>query len=83
MPQDDAEKIKHCSITLASPPVATHCVNVIILSSVLETVIVAPPLCSVNAPLGISLVFHQWNLDITTRVMTFDMLSSEFLYRFS
>ena len=34
---------------------------------------------SVNAPVGISSVFHQCNLGITTYVMMFDMPSSEFL----
>jgi len=33
---------------------------------------------SVNAPLGISSVFHQCNLGITTRVMTFETPSSKF-----
>ena len=45
---------------------------------VLETGVVAPPLCSVNAPLGSPWVFRRWNLGITTRVMMFIMLSSDF-----
>jgi len=74
MPQYDAEKIKHLSITLASLPVTTH-------TCMFQTGIVAPPLCS--APLGILSVFHQWNLGITTHVMMFKMPSSEFLRHFS
>jgi len=57
----------------------SDCVNVIMLSRVLETGVVALLLCSVNAPLGISLVFHQWNLGITTRVMMFKVPSSKSL----
>jgi len=45
---------------------AARGVNVIMLSCVLETSAVVPQLCSVNAPLIISSVLHQWNLGIIT-----------------
>jgi len=67
---------------MAYSSIAARSVNAIMLSCVLETGVVAPSLCSVNAPLGISSVFHQCNLSITTRVMMFEMPSSEFLRRF-
>lgn len=52
------------------------------LSRVLETGIVVPPLCSVNVPLCISTVFRQWNVGITMRAVMFATSSSEFLHSY-
>ena len=52
-----------------------------LLSCVLEISVVAPPICSVTAPLVISSM--QFRHYYSTRVMMFEMPSSEFLCRFS
>lgn len=67
----------------SSLPIIMHSVNVTMLSRVLKTGVVAPPLCSVNAPLGISSVFHWWNFGITTHVLMSKLLSSKFSSRFN